>query len=178
MCFSSVQCPLNEGNGIPVVQIELKTLGISPRRAMEQIVDYKKDLGNGYTSTLADGPHPDGGVRIFPRLRDGRGVGVLLGVASTFWKNTAGSIVQTSVAEEMRGRVMSVFGIGAQMLALGWLLGGAMSKVVGNQATLVIAGGLMAALNIYVYTRAPQMRRSDLASEAGNVAAIGTVDGR
>ena len=42
MCFSSVQCPLNEGNGIPVVQIELKTLGISPRRAMEQIVDYKK----------------------------------------------------------------------------------------------------------------------------------------
>ena len=39
-------------NGIPVVQIELKTLGISPRRAMEQIVDYKKDPGNGYTKTL------------------------------------------------------------------------------------------------------------------------------
>ena len=27
-------------NGVPVVQIELKTLGISPRRAMEQIVEY------------------------------------------------------------------------------------------------------------------------------------------
>ena len=39
-------------NGVPVVQIELKTLGISPRRAMEQIVDYKKDPGNGYTKTL------------------------------------------------------------------------------------------------------------------------------
>ena len=39
-------------NGVPVVQIELKTLGISPRRAMEQIVDYKKDSGNGYTRTL------------------------------------------------------------------------------------------------------------------------------
>ena len=39
-------------NGIPVVQIELKTLGISPRRAMEQIVDYKNDPGNGYTKTL------------------------------------------------------------------------------------------------------------------------------
>ena len=39
-------------NGIPVVQIELKTLGISPRRAMEQIVDYKNDLGNGYNKTL------------------------------------------------------------------------------------------------------------------------------
>ena len=39
-------------NGVPVVQIELKTLGISPRRAMEQIVDYKNDPGNGYSKTL------------------------------------------------------------------------------------------------------------------------------
>ena len=39
-------------NGVPVVQIELKALGISPRRAMEQIVDYKNDPGNGYTKTL------------------------------------------------------------------------------------------------------------------------------
>ena len=39
-------------NGVHVVQIELKTLGISPRRAMEQIVEYKNDPGNGYTKTL------------------------------------------------------------------------------------------------------------------------------
>ncbi len=39
-------------NGVPVVQIELKTLGISPRRAMEQIVDYKNAPGNGYTNKL------------------------------------------------------------------------------------------------------------------------------
>ena len=39
-------------NGIPVVQIELKTLGVSPRKAMEQIVKYKNDTGNGYTRTL------------------------------------------------------------------------------------------------------------------------------
>ncbi len=39
-------------NGIPLVQIELKTLDISPRAAMQQIVDYKHDPGNGYTRTL------------------------------------------------------------------------------------------------------------------------------
>ena len=39
-------------NGVPCVQIELKTLGVQPRRAMEQIVDYKNDIGNGYTKTL------------------------------------------------------------------------------------------------------------------------------
>ncbi len=39
-------------NGVPVTQIELKTLGVNPRRAMEQIVEYKNDPGNGYTRTL------------------------------------------------------------------------------------------------------------------------------
>jgi type I restriction enzyme R subunit len=39
-------------NGVPCVQVELKTLGINPRRAMEQIVDYKNEPGNGYTKTL------------------------------------------------------------------------------------------------------------------------------
>ena len=39
-------------NGVPVVQIELKTLGVNPRRAMEQIVEYKHDPGNGYSKTL------------------------------------------------------------------------------------------------------------------------------
>ncbi len=39
-------------NGVPCVQIELKTLGVNPRRAMEQIVEYKNNPGNGYTRTL------------------------------------------------------------------------------------------------------------------------------
>jgi type I restriction enzyme R subunit len=39
-------------NGIPVVQVELKSLDVSPRRAMQQILDYKNDPGNGYTNSL------------------------------------------------------------------------------------------------------------------------------
>jgi type I restriction enzyme, R subunit len=39
-------------NGVPAAQVELKTLGINPRRAIEQIVEYKNDPGNGYTRTL------------------------------------------------------------------------------------------------------------------------------
>jgi type I restriction enzyme R subunit len=39
-------------NGVPVVQVELKTLGVNPRRAMEQIVEYKNDAGTGSTRTL------------------------------------------------------------------------------------------------------------------------------
>ncbi len=39
-------------NGVPVVQIELKTLAVSPRRAIQQVVEYKNDPGNGYGKTL------------------------------------------------------------------------------------------------------------------------------
>jgi len=39
-------------NGIPVVQIELKGLEVNPRKAMQQIVGYKSDPGNGYTNSL------------------------------------------------------------------------------------------------------------------------------
>lgn len=39
-------------NGVPCVQVELKTLTVNPRRAMEQIVEYKNDPGNGYSKTL------------------------------------------------------------------------------------------------------------------------------
>lgn len=39
-------------NGLPVVQIELKKVDISPRKAMQQIVDYKNDAGNGYNNTF------------------------------------------------------------------------------------------------------------------------------
>lgn len=38
-------------NGVPVVQIELKTLQLSSRRPIEQIVEYKNDPGNGKTLT-------------------------------------------------------------------------------------------------------------------------------
>lgn len=39
-------------NGLPVAQIELKKLNISPRKAMQQIVDYKNEPGNGYGNSL------------------------------------------------------------------------------------------------------------------------------
>lgn len=39
-------------NGLPVVQIELKKGDISHRNAMQQIVDYKNEPGNGYTNSL------------------------------------------------------------------------------------------------------------------------------
>jgi type I restriction enzyme R subunit len=39
-------------NGVPVVQVELKAHAVSPHHAMQQIVEYKNEQGNGYRKTL------------------------------------------------------------------------------------------------------------------------------
>ncbi len=39
-------------HSLPVVQINPQSLAITPRQAMERIVEYKNDPGNGYTRTL------------------------------------------------------------------------------------------------------------------------------
>ncbi|MCQ2335867.1 MAG: type I restriction endonuclease subunit R [Paludibacteraceae bacterium] len=39
-------------NGLPLVQIELKSHSVSPLKAVEQIVSYKQERGNGYTNSL------------------------------------------------------------------------------------------------------------------------------
>ena len=39
-------------NGIPIAQVELKSAQFTPRRAMQQIANYKNDPGNGYGKTL------------------------------------------------------------------------------------------------------------------------------
>ncbi len=46
------QLRINTDNSHHRYDVKLKTLEISPRRAMQQIVDYKNDAGNGYTKTL------------------------------------------------------------------------------------------------------------------------------
>lgn len=39
-------------NGVPVAQIELKDYPFSYRKALEQILDYKEDSGNGYLNSI------------------------------------------------------------------------------------------------------------------------------
>lgn len=83
----------------------------------------------------------------------------ITGMASTYWKNTTITMLQISVADAIRGRVMSVFGIGVQMLALGWLIGGVLATLVGPQTTLIIAGVLIAMLNGSVYVASKEVRQ-------------------
>ena len=82
----------------------------------------------------------------------------LMGVGAMYWVNHMNTLMQTSVPEEMQGRVMSIFRITKQSLPLGWLLGGVLSTLLGNVVTLVICASLFIGLNLLAYLRSRQLR--------------------
>jgi MFS family permease len=81
-----------------------------------------------------------------------------LGLATPFWMSGLRTVVQATVLDEMRGRVMGVFFVALQLFGLGWLIGGAMAEIVGNEATLLIGGGAFALLNVAAYWRSATLR--------------------
>ena len=54
----------------------------------------------------------------------------MLGLVPPFWIAGIRTILQTSIPDEMRGRVMAVFLLAMQLFGLGWALGGAMAEAV------------------------------------------------
>ena len=53
-----------------------------------------------------------------------------MGITAMVWTIAMTTVLQTSVDEDMRGRVMSMFSITMQVVPLGWLLGGAVATVL------------------------------------------------
>jgi len=49
-------------------------------------------------------------------------------------------LVQTQVPDEMRGRVMALFGMTMQLFPLGFLLGGVLAAMTSNELALVVGG--------------------------------------
>jgi len=82
----------------------------------------------------------------------------IMGLAPPFWMAGVRTILQTTIPDEMRGRVMAVFLMAMQFLGLGWLLGGAMAELFGSELTLVAAGLSFISLNLLAYIRSTELR--------------------
>ena len=84
----------------------------------------------------------------------------ILGLAPPFWMAGIRTILQTTIPDEMRGRVMAVFLLGLQAFGLGWPLGGALAEAFGNEATLAAGGLLFVLLNLLAYVRSATLRNA------------------
>jgi predicted MFS family arabinose efflux permease len=84
----------------------------------------------------------------------------VLGLSPPFWLAGIRTILQTTIPDEMRGRVMAVFLLGMQSCGLGWPLGGALAEVFSNEAAIAGAGGLFILLNLLAYVRSAALRNA------------------
>jgi predicted MFS family arabinose efflux permease len=81
------------------------------------------------------------------------------GGAVAWWANTIRTMFQLAARDDMRGRVMSLFGLISQAIALGWMLGGALSELIGPQLTFLLSAALVLSLYVFSYMKSPELRR-------------------
>jgi MFS family permease len=85
-------------------------------------------------------------------------IGFGLGIVFIWWPATLRTAFQLAGTDEMRGRVMSLFSLVAQVLTFGSLVGGLLSEAVGPQATMLLVAGACALLNVLAYWRSADLR--------------------
>ena len=86
------------------------------------------------------------------------GIAFAMGATAMLWQNTLSATVQALVQPEMKGRVMSIFTMGIQLVGLGWLFGGLLSASAGPTFAVVVAGVAFAGFNLLVFARSEEVR--------------------
>ena len=84
----------------------------------------------------------------------------MLGFSASLWASTVITLLQTSISNEKRGRVMSLWVISMHMTALGWVLGGVLGSWWGNETMLVVTVGLFIAVPILVLAASKELRQA------------------
>ena len=83
----------------------------------------------------------------------------LMGVTGLAYVVTISVLVQSHTPNEMRGRVMSLFGISMQLFSLGFLFGGVIAQVTSNEIALLIGGVGSGVPPLLAYATSAELRR-------------------
>lgn len=81
-----------------------------------------------------------------------------LGIVFAWYPSTLRTAFQFSADDAMRGRVMSLFSLLAQLLGFGWLVGGALSEWIGPQLTMIFCALLALSVHVLAYLRSADLR--------------------
>jgi predicted MFS family arabinose efflux permease len=81
-----------------------------------------------------------------------------LGIVFVWYPSTLRTAFQFSAADAMRGRVMSLFSLLAQLLGFGWFVGGALSVWIGPQLAMIGCALLAVAVHTVAYARSADLR--------------------
>ena len=82
-----------------------------------------------------------------------------MGTAIPPYATSAMTILQSQTEQSMLGRVMAVYAMTVQVGMLGWLLGGWLGEVIGNESMLLLTGSSFAAINYLIFLTSRKMRQ-------------------
>ena len=85
----------------------------------------------------------------------------VIGIGAAFWISSVTTVLQTTVDDEMRGRVMGVYFMAIQMMGFGWIIGGYLAKMLGNVNALLVAGTGFVVLNLLAFASSRSLREID-----------------
>ncbi len=84
---------------------------------------------------------------------------VLVGGTQMVYMTASQTVVQLSIPDEYRGRVMGIYMLNQGMLPLGSVFAGTLADFYSASAALVIMGGLVALMSVIFYFRAGSLRQ-------------------
>jgi MFS family permease len=82
-----------------------------------------------------------------------------LGIASQFYITMINAILQINLPDQLRGRVMGIYGLTWELMPVGGLIAGAIAEYAGAPAAVVVGGSLVAFMALGVAIFFPNMRR-------------------
>jgi MFS family permease len=82
-----------------------------------------------------------------------------LGVASQFYMTIISAILQVNLPNELRGRVMGIYGLTWELMPVGGLIAGAIAEFAGAPAAVGFGGFMVASMALSVALLLPEVRR-------------------
>lgn len=82
-----------------------------------------------------------------------------MGMAITPWVTSISTTLQTKTEKSMLGRVMAIYSISLQVGFMGWLLGGWLGELIGNEWMLLGTGSAFTILHFLVFATSKPLRQ-------------------
>jgi MFS family permease len=82
-----------------------------------------------------------------------------LGIASQFYITTINAILQVNLPDQLRGRVMGIYGLAWDIMPVGGLIAGAIAEYAGAPMAVLVGGAFVTATALSVAIFSPNIRR-------------------
>ena len=87
------------------------------------------------------------------------GLALALGIASQFYMTTISTVLQVNLPNELRGRVMGIYGLAWELMPVGGMIAGAIAEFAGAPVAVGFGGFMVAAMALLVMIFYPSIRR-------------------